>query len=130
ILVFARWPDGVHRVVGRITPILILFVVLSLLMNAAEPFGLIAALHMGAFFGVCLVCHGELAKDRPPPEQLTAFYFWLSLGGVLGGSFNALVAPVVLPRVGMIEYPLALVLAALVRPPGGERCGEPRPRRS
>src|SRR5262249_39139043 len=46
ILVFARWPDGLHRAVGRVTPILILFVVLSLLMNAAEPFGLIAASHM------------------------------------------------------------------------------------
>lgn len=116
ILVFARWPDSMQRVVGRVTPVLILFVVLSLLMHAAEPFGLIGALHLGAFFGVCLVCHGELAKDRPPPEQLTAFYFWLSLGGVLGGLFVALVAPLVFHRLGMIEYPLALVLAAAVRP--------------
>lgn len=116
ILVFARWPDGVHRVVGRVTPILILFVVLSLLMHAAEPFGLIGVLHLGAFFGVCLVCHGELARDRPPPEQLTAFYFWMSLGGVLGGLFVALVAPVVFHKLGMVEYPLALILAAAVRP--------------
>ena len=69
-----------------------------------------------AFFGVCLVCHGELAKDRPPPEHLTAFYFWMSLGGVLGGLFNALVAPVMFHKLGMVEYPLALVLAAMVRP--------------
>ena len=116
ILVFARWPDSLHRVVGRFTPVLILFVVLSLLMRAAEPFGLIGALHMGAFFGVCLVCHGELAKDRPPPEHLTAFYFWLSLGGVLGGLCNALVAPIVFHRCGMVEYPIALILAAAVRP--------------
>jgi hypothetical protein len=116
ILVFARWPDGLHRAVGRVTPVLILFAVLSLLMSAAEPFGLIGALHMGAFFGVCLVCHGELAKDRPPPEHLTAFYFWLSLGGVLGGLFNALIAPVLFHKLGMVEYPLALILAAMVRP--------------
>jgi hypothetical protein len=125
ILVFARWPDGLHRIVGRVTPILILFVVLSLLMYAAEPFGLIAALHMGAFFGVCLVCHGELARDRPPPEQLTAFYFWLSMGGVLGGLFVALVAPLVFHKLGMVEYPLALVLAAAVRPRGDENGHEP-----
>jgi SAM-dependent methyltransferase len=116
ILVFARWPDPLHRAVGRLTPLLILFVVLSLLLGEAEPFGLVAALHLGAFFGVCLVCHGELAKDRPPPEHLTAFYFWLSLGGVLGGFFNALVAPVVFHKLGMVEYPLALILAAAVRP--------------
>jgi protein-L-isoaspartate O-methyltransferase len=120
ILVFARWPDGLHRLVGRFTPVLILFVVLSLLMSAAEPFGLVAALHLGAFFGVCLVCHGELARDRPPPEHLTAFYFWMSLGGVIGGMFNALIAPIIFHKLGMVEYPLALVLAAMVRPRGHE----------
>ena len=120
ILVFARWPDGVHRVVGRVTPMLILFVVVTLLTNAAEPLGLVGMLHMAAFFGVCLVCHGELAKDRPPPEHLTAFYFWMSLGGVLGGVFNALIAPIIFEKVGMVEYPLALVLAAMVRPRGEE----------
>ncbi len=118
ILVFARWPDHVHRAVGRITPMLILFVVLTLLTYAAKPLAVVGLLHMAAFFGVCLVCHGELAKDRPPPEQLTAFYFWMSLGGVFGGLINALVAPVVFEKVGMVEYPLALVLAAAVRPRG------------
>ncbi|HEY1188329.1 MAG TPA: fused MFS/spermidine synthase, partial [Gemmata sp.] len=120
ILVFARWPDGVHRVVGRVTPMLLLFVVLTLLTNAAEPLAVVGLLHMLAFFGVCLVCHGELAKDRPPAEHLTAFYFWMSLGGVLGGLFNALIAPIVFASVGMVEYPLALVLAAAVRPRGGD----------
>jgi hypothetical protein len=51
---------------------------------------------------------------------LTAFYFWLSLGGVTGGLFNALVAPVLFHRLGLVEYPLALILAALVRPSGKE----------
>lgn len=116
ILVFARWPDGLHRVVGRVTPMLILFVAITLLTYAAEPLAVVGCLHMLAFFGVCLVCHGELAKDRPPPEHLTGFYFWMSLGGVLGGVFNALVAPIVFARLGMVEYPLALVLAGAVRP--------------
>src|SRR5579871_2665512 len=70
ILVFARWPDDLHRAVARVTPVLMLFAVLSLLLGAAEPFGLVAAIHIGAFFGVCLICHGELARDRPPPEHL------------------------------------------------------------
>ncbi len=121
ILVFARWPDSVHRVVGRVTPMLLLFVVLTLLTNAAEPLAVVGLLHLSAFFGVCLVCHGELAKDRPPPEHLTAFYFWMSFGGVLGGLFNALIAPLVFSSVGMVEYPLALVLAAVVRPRGDEQ---------
>jgi spermidine synthase len=127
ILVFARWPDRVHRGVGRITPMLLLFVVVSLVTDAAEPWGLIAGLHLAAFFGVCLVCHGELAKHRPPAEQLTAFYFWLSLGGVVGGAFTALLAPVIFHRLGLVEYPLLLVLAALVRPRSGEVASGLRP---
>jgi SAM-dependent methyltransferase len=123
ILVFARWPDSVHRVVGRITPMLLVFVVLSLLTEAAEPLGLIAGLHFAALFGVCLVCHGELAKDRPPPEHLTAFYLWMSVGGVLGGLFNALLAPVLFQS--MVEYPLALAVAGLVRPRSQSTSGSP-----
>jgi hypothetical protein len=94
-------------------------------MEATEPFVLIGTLHLAAFFGVCLVCHGELAKDRPPPQFLTAFYFWMSVGGVLGGVLNGLIAPVVFSRLGMIEYPLALVLAAAVRPRTAVPRGEP-----
>ncbi|HYH66108.1 MAG TPA: fused MFS/spermidine synthase [Urbifossiella sp.] len=119
IVVFARWPDRVHRGVGRVTPMLVLFVVVGLLTDAAEPMWLVSALHLLAFFGVCLVCHGELAKDRPPAHDLTRFYFYLSLGGVVGGLFNALVAPLLFHRLGMVEYPLALVLAMLVRPGAG-----------
>ncbi|MCE9564380.1 MAG: fused MFS/spermidine synthase [Planctomycetes bacterium] len=125
ILVFARWPDSVHHAVGQLTPLLLLFVALSLLVDASEPFALIGVLHMGAFFGVCLVCHGELAKDRPPAEHLTVFYFWLSLGGVIGGLLNGLVAPLLFHRIGMIEYPLAIVLAAAVRPRSAEPGAEP-----
>jgi hypothetical protein len=125
ILVFAHWPDWLHRIVGRITPILILFVVLSLLLDVTEPFVLIGALHLSAFFGVCLVCHGELARDRPPPEQLTAFYFWLSVGGVTGGLCNGLIAPVVFHKLGMVEYPLALILAAFARPRSEDEAVEP-----
>ena len=118
VVVFARWPDRARRVAGRVTPMLILFVAVTLLTGAGEPLGVIVGLHLAALFGVCLVCHGELARDRPPPEQLTAFYFWMSVGGVLGGAFNALLAPVVFGRLGMVEYPLALILAAAVRPRG------------
>ncbi|VTT96698.1 Uncharacterized protein OS=Singulisphaera acidiphila (strain ATCC BAA-1392 / DSM 18658 / VKM B-2454 / MOB10) GN=Sinac_3438 PE=4 SV=1: Methyltransf_26 [Gemmataceae bacterium] len=116
ILVFARWPDGLHAAIGYVTPVLLLFVALSLLVDASEPFALIGVLHMGTFFCVCLVCHGELAKDRPAAEHLTVFYFWMSLGGVIGGLVNGLFAPLLFHRVGMVEYPLAVVLAAAVRP--------------
>ncbi|MCS7020645.1 MAG: fused MFS/spermidine synthase [Gemmataceae bacterium] len=116
ILVFSRWPLALHRFFGRITPALILFVVLTLLLHAAEPFWLVVLLHLGALLGVCLICHGELALDRPPAEHLTAYYLWMSLGGMLGGVVVALLAPVLFHKLGMLEYPLALLAAAMVRP--------------
>jgi hypothetical protein len=125
ILVFARWSDAIHRAVGRFAPVFVLFAALTLLMEATEPYLLIGTLHLAAFFCVCLVCHGELAKDRPPPRFLTGFYFWISVGGVLGGLVNGLVAPVVFCRLGMVEYPLALILAAAVRPRGEAPSDEP-----
>src|SRR5206468_489853 len=67
------------------------------------------------FFLTTLMCHGELAKDRPAAKHLTEFYLWMSVGGVLGGVFNTLVAPVLFTW-GVLEYWLAMVLACLCRP--------------
>ena len=74
------------------------------------------AIHLTAFFLTALVCHQALVARRPPPERLTEFYIWISLGGVVGGSFNAFLAPVLFSQV--IEYPAVLVLACLARPWG------------
>jgi hypothetical protein len=75
-----------------------------------------ALLHLVSFFLTALVCHGELVRVRPRPEKLTEFYLWMSLGGLMGGVFNALIAPTVFDR--LIEYPLVLALACALRPPG------------
>jgi SAM-dependent methyltransferase len=69
---------------------------------------LVLSAHLLAFFVLTLACHGELARTRPDPAHLTGFYLLLSAGGVLGGAFNALIAPALFNR--LIEYPLTLVL--------------------
>jgi len=61
-----------------------------------------------------MFCHGELARSRPRVSRLTEFYLWISLGGVLGGVFNSLIAPVVFRSA--VEFPLVLIFAALLRP--------------
>ena len=70
-------------------------------------------LHLVAFFLTALVCHQALAASRPEPDRLTDFYLCVSLGGVIGGAFNAFLAPVLFNDVW--EYPLALALAGLAR---------------
>ena len=70
--------------------------------------------HLAAFFVAAMVCQTQLYRRRPAQEHLTQFYVWMSLGGVLGGVFAALIAPQIFTTV--LEYPLLLVAALLVRP--------------
>jgi len=79
-------------------------------VNIILQFGL----HLTAFFVTALLCHLELARLRPSTEYLTEFYLYLSVGGALGGVFNALLAPIIFEDV--IEYPLVLIAACLLRP--------------
>jgi hypothetical protein len=98
----------------RFLPLVVLTIVFVQLSEATEPVALLIGVHLFGLFCVGMVCHGLLAADRPPVGHLTEFYLWLSVGGVLGGLFNALVAPLVFSSIA--EYPLVLVLACLVRP--------------
>ena len=64
---------------------------------------LVMLLHVVTFFVTALVCHGELARRRPPAGHLTSFYMWMSAGGVIGGICAALVAPHLFSWIA--EYP-------------------------
>ena len=65
-----------------------------------------------ALFVCCMVCHGELARLKPPSRYLTGFYVTVSLGGAVGGLFVGLVAPNLFHA--YYEFPLGLALCALV----------------
>ena len=69
-----------------------------------------------------MVCHGELARSRPGSAGLTGFYLLVSVGGVLGGLFNAPAAPAAFRTV--VEYPLAIVLACAAGPGAPKRQDE------
>lgn len=115
ILVFAKWPSAVHRAMVVTMPLAILLIVLSLMPSGVTVrFWIIILLHLATLFVVALVCHGELARSRPPITHLTMFYLLMSVGGALGGIFNALIAPVVFN--GLVEYQLVIVLAVLILP--------------
>jgi spermidine synthase len=60
----------------------------------------------------CMVCHGELARLKPAAERLTSFYLATTVGGVVGGAFVSIVAPLVFP--GTWEYPLGMWMAAIL----------------
>jgi SAM-dependent methyltransferase len=50
-------------------------------------------LFSAGLFLCCMVCHGELARLKPHPRYLTAYYVMISVGGALGGVLVGLVAP-------------------------------------
>jgi hypothetical protein len=111
VLVFARRPLLRHD--WMVTSQACLLVVLALAWHTAPDFILQLGLHLAVLFVTAMVCHGELAKRRPAPRQLTEFYLWISIGGLLGSVFTVLVAPVLFRSV--MEYPLILVVACLLR---------------
>ena len=96
----------------------------------AAGLGLVALLHHGhrasiatqvlGYFAVllvmCLVCHGELARSKPPASELTTYYVTISVGGAMGGALVGIAAPSVLT--GLFELHLSVaaigVLYAIV----------------
>ena len=101
----------IQAAVGAVCVLLVAF--------RSANWGIAFAIHLVAFFFTALMCHQSLAARRPAPDRLTEFYLLLSLGGVVGGAFTALLAPVIFNMVW--EYPLVLVLVGLARPWGKGR---------
>lgn len=63
-------------------------------------------------FVCCMVCHGELALQKPHPKQLTLFFLMVSVGGALGGLFVAMLAPVLFS--GSFELAIGLGLCGVL----------------
>lgn len=113
VLVFARNCILPHGLMVRLMPFVILSLVLSVLLHMQGPLWLLISLHLLTFFVVAMVCHGELARSRYGPASYRVL-LWISAGGVLGGLFNTLVAPIIFDS--LIEYPMVLALACFLRP--------------
>lgn len=108
---------------SRATAVLLVAAVLGMVAVLNEWLEVVA--HIAAFTSASLMCHSELARRRPAPVQLTRFFLLMSVGGALGGSFNALVAPQLFS--GIYEYPLMLIAAAFIRPAPAWRDGRDEP---
>ena len=117
ILVFSKWPlpwTGLpHQIFLYIMPISIVLLCWVLFLQNYSPLWP-TRFQFIFFFIITMAMHGELAKDRPATQHLTLFFLCMSVGGVIGGIFNAIIAPIVFKTV--IEYPLAIFAACLLRP--------------
>ena len=100
------------RVIRSAAPFMLL-VAIGTMSAGRRGFDLLfAAVAVVNFFTLSVAIHSELFERRPEPRQLTLFYVALSLGGVLGGIFCGLVAPMIFDWT--YEHLLLLILAALL----------------
>jgi hypothetical protein len=115
IFAFARKPFMKTEWLARLCPLILTPLALAIILESSEPLVALAFFHLLGFFVAAWMCHSRLNDSKPAADHLTEFYFWVAFGGVLGGVFNALIAPLVFKT--LVEYPIAIVAACLVRPP-------------
>jgi SAM-dependent methyltransferase len=113
VLTFQRQRLLPHRTVQLMLPF-----AAAALLTAFEPalFGILGgiAVNLFGFFVIAMAWHGELVARRPNTRGLTEFYLFMSLGGVLGGAFTTLAAPVLFNTV--VEFPILLAAGLLALP--------------
>jgi hypothetical protein len=114
VFVFAKRAPVPHRLMVKLFPFLVLPMGILFFFAPSRMEWLLVPVHLVMFFVAAMVCHGELVRRRPGPNHLTEFYLLMSVGGVLGGLFNAVIAPQAFT--GIFEYPLVMALACLVLP--------------
>lgn len=114
VIVFQRRPILPHRWMLHLQIALIVMFAVDTAFRPIEGWGFALSLSLGLFFVTAMVAHGELVRRRPDASRLTEFYLWMSFGGVLGGLFAGLLAPLLFNAV--IEYPILLVAGLLCRP--------------
>ncbi|HEY9785343.1 MAG TPA: fused MFS/spermidine synthase [Candidatus Obscuribacterales bacterium] len=116
IFAFARLPALIYTLLEKALPWVVLgnFVLITTYgIGHSLPNVFVGLpLQLATLFVVGMVFHGKVAADRPATKYLTEYYLIFSLGGVLGSSINALLAPVLLSS--PLEYPLILGAALLL----------------
>ncbi len=91
--------------------VMALVVTLILSTGATEPAWVLILANLGFFLVAAMMCHRQLADDRPSTTHLAEYYLWIAVGGALGSLFSVLIAPVLFTSI--VEYPLAIVVACM-----------------
>lgn len=98
------------NLISRLAPVALVAATYGVFADVS-PFALaLAAISLVTLFALCVALHSQLFELRPDPSQLTRFYLAMSVGGVIGGLFCALIAPLLFDWT--YEHPLLLVASA------------------
>jgi spermidine synthase len=99
----------------RIAPIILLMSACAAFIDSTSHPFIIAFVILFSLFVVSTVLHSEMFARRPHPEHLTRFYLAMSIGGVVGGLFCALLAPLIFDWT--YEHPILIAVAAYLVAP-------------
>lgn len=92
--------------------VITIHIMMGLTLTHSAAIALLTILiYLSVFTITAMTLHARLANDRPPADKLTEFYLILALGGALGGSFNAFIAPVIFNDI--YEFHAVLILSLL-----------------
>ncbi len=108
VIAFAKKPPVPLHIINFIFAAL--FTVVYCMTGAVYFMKLQLAIALGVlFFVTAIMCHMELNKLKPSTKYLTLFYLMMSVGGALGGIFNALLAPLIFVK--PYEYVITGILS-------------------
>ena len=90
------------------------------------------SVYLSAMLCCCMVCHGELAQQKPSTRYLTQFFLLMSAGGAGGGLFVGLLAPNAFPaywelHIGIVACLLITLLVLFRDRTSYLYKGQPRP---
>lgn len=106
--------ESVKGTFGVLAPAILLIAGGQALLSTSGGTMLIAFMSLVMLFVVATTLHDYLHHLRPSPRYLTLFYLIMSAGGVLGGLFAALIAPLLFDWV--YEHPILVLAAAMLLP--------------
>lgn len=107
--------------------------VLKTLLSGTEvSIVLQVSVYLSAMFCCCMVCHGELSRQKPATRYLTQFFLLMSAGGAGGGLFVGLIAPCAFPaywelHIGIVACLLITLLVMFRDRTSYLYNGQPRP---
>jgi hypothetical protein len=102
------------ELLGKATPAMLLLFGATLIAGDQDYAYANAVIGLLLLFAVSVACHARMYALRPAPDRLTGFYLAMAVGGMLGGVFAGLLAPVLFDWT--YEYPLLILAAAALVP--------------
>lgn len=113
IIAYSNKPFMGLAITRELTPYILCLVILLFMLSGFIFLKIpMIIIHLLTFYMCALLCHSELAHSKPSAAHLTEYFLIISLGGVLGGIFNALIAPQIF--LSPFEYSLSLGAIAFI----------------